>query len=205
MVEVPPIEQVQELLSNPSEVQSILKKMFAANEQYKLSPSEDYAYHCQSTVASPYSSNANYSYYSGSAYGSVPVYPPATTPTMQRSLQPYNSSLAFLQGNRRNLLPIQTTDRCFSSSNTKITKASVVLPTNSRPNSNFSGPTSNSKNLKSIVPNAIPVIVPIVNMNSSLSSTPVTPSETVSSRWSSSSEPLYYVRHLKSSLFREKY
>ena len=115
---------MQELLSNPLELQDILKKLFGANDTPKVLPPEEIEN--QSHLTSPSTFHSQ---------NSIPFPPPyrtnqslrASAPALSPGAQPYNSSLAFMQGNRRNLPPLQTPDRCFSSSNNKTSKPSQSI------------------------------------------------------------------------------
>lgn len=73
--------------------------------------------------------------------------------------QPYNSSLAFMQGNRRTLPPLQTPDRCFSSSTTKSNKPSQQQQTINRSYS-FASSTSNSNGVMPLHVNSSPMAPP---------------------------------------------
>ncbi|CAM4760457.1 unnamed protein product [Rotaria magnacalcarata] len=184
-VSVPPMEQVQELLSNPSEVQDILKRLFGANDNQRTTPPEEYqmqshlsatsSYHYQS-LPMPYNNSLMYSSLSSRLNNnSQSLRGPPTAET-----QPYNSSLAFMQGNRRNLPPLQTTDRCFSSSNNKI----------KQPNRPFSFPaSSNNAGVMPALPNTPPPIsyaLPLMKVNPTFSFGPSTPTppESIPPRWS---------------------
>jgi hypothetical protein len=131
MISMPRIEQVQELLSNPSELQDILKKLFGANDNMKVSPPEEYQTQFHLTSPSSYHSQTPVPFNNTPIYSSPSGFnnttnnnnnPPLRIPSISNGSQPYNSSLAFMQGNRRNLPPLQTPDRCFSSSNNKNNK-----------------------------------------------------------------------------------
>ncbi|CAF3768101.1 unnamed protein product [Rotaria sordida] len=192
-VSVPPIEQVQELLSNPSEVQDILKKLFGTNENQKITPPEEYQ--IQSHLTSPSSLfhsqpsilfNNNLMYSSSRLNNNIQsLRVPSTTTT---DSQPYNSSLAFMQGNRRNLPPLQITERCFSSSNNKNKQQ--------QPNRSFSfSSSSNAHNgimplLTNTTPPPLASAPPLMKVNPkfSLTSSTPTPLESISSRWSNNNE-----------------
>ncbi len=200
-ISVPRIEQVQELLSNPSEVQDILKKLFGTNDNPKVSPPEEYqiqshltspsSFHSQNSI--PFNNNSMYSPPSRLNNNNQPLrVPPLTTTTTPPIVgpQPYNSSLAFMQGNRRNLPPLQTPDRCFSSSNNKNNKQQ-------QPNRSFSFSSSSSSINNGIMPllanPPVPSPVsapPLMKVNPTFaftSSTPI-PLETNPSRWSYNNE-----------------
>ncbi|UJR31311.1 hypothetical protein I4U23_018809 [Adineta vaga] len=197
-ITVPPIEQVQELLSNPSEVQDILKKLFASHDNPKISPPEEYQIQSHLTSPSSYYSQhstplINTSFYSSSSHlnnhnQSVRITPviPSLSSAVTNS-QPYNSSLAFMQGNRRNLPPLQTPDRCFSSSNNKNNKTSQQQTVNRTFSSSLSSMPSNSNGIKPLISTPAPPLMtvnPTFPYPSSISS----PFETVPSRWSTINE-----------------
>ncbi|CAF3868804.1 unnamed protein product [Rotaria sp. Silwood2] len=202
-VSVPRIEQVQELLSNPSEVQDILKKLFGTNENQKISPPEEYQMQSHLTSPSslysqpPISFNNNLMYSSSRLNNNtqplrVPQQSTATTDS-----QPYNSSLAYMQGNRRNLPPLQTTERCFSSSNNKNKQQpnrSFSFSSSSNNNNNIN---NNNNNNNGIIPLLVkttppPLISapPLMNVNPKFSLTPSTPTplESILPRWPNNNE-----------------
>jgi hypothetical protein len=187
---MPRIEQVQELLSNPSEVQDILKKLFATNENPKVSPPEEYQ--IQSHLTSPSSFHSQIPV----PFNNTPIYPPSfrlnnpNQPLRATTIagpQPYNSSLAFIQGNRRNLPPLQAPDRCFSSSNNKNNKQQ-------QSNRSFSFPsTSNSNGIMPLVTNTAPPPLsapPLMKVNPTFqfTSSSSTPFQTIPSRWLNNNE-----------------
>ncbi len=201
-IPVPRIEQVQELLSNPSEVQDILKKLFGANDNPKVSPPEEYQ--IQSHLTSPPSFHSQTSI----PFSNTPIYsPPSRLNTNDQPLrgpppiitpQPYNSTLAFMQGNRRNLPPLQTSDRCFSSSNNKNNKQqqqpnrSFSFSSSSSSSSSPSSlSTSNNNGIIPLLANPSPISAPpLMKINPTFpfaSSTPIS-LETIPSRWSHSNE-----------------
>ncbi|CAF0938709.1 unnamed protein product [Adineta steineri] len=199
------IEQVQELLSNPSEVQDILKKLFSTNENPKFSPPEEYQ--MQSHLISPSS------FYSHPSipFNNTTIYPPSSClnnqhqplrvpPPSQPSTpivgpQPYNSSLAFMQGNRRNLPPLQTPDRCFSSSNNKNNNQLQQQPNRSFSYSSSSSAAapSNNNGIMPFLANPAPPPLsapPLMKVNPSFQfpSSVSNPYEMNSSRWSNNNE-----------------
>lgn len=167
-IPVPPIEQVQELLSNPSEVQDILKKLFGVNEHPKVSPPEEYQ--LQSQLTTPM------------LLPHTPVYPSSRAKPPSTDPPPYNSSIALLQGNRRNLPPLQTPDRCFSSSNNKSHK-STTHRTFSSTVATAVAATTPSTTLNSAMPLLVNSAPPLMKVNPTFSSISH-PIETVPSRWS---------------------
>lgn len=123
----------------------------------------------------------------------VPLPTTATTTPPINGPQPYNSSLAFMQGNRRNLPPLQTPDRCFSSSNNKTNKPSQQTPNRSfsfsstSASSSSSSATSNNNGIIPLLANPQPLTAPPlmkVNPTFSFSSSTPTTLETAPSRWS---------------------
>ncbi|CAF0853920.1 unnamed protein product [Adineta ricciae] len=211
-ITVPPIEQVQELLANPSEVQDILKKLFAPNDNVKVSPPEEHQIQSHLTSPSAYYSQPPAPLINSSFYPLPPrsnnhnqparlPLPPLPSPpaaAVAAGPQPYNSSLAFMQGNRRNLPPLQTPDRCFSSSSSsKSNKSALPLPSQQQPQTtnrsfSFSSLTTstippNSNGIKSLLPTSAP---PLMTISPTLpyGSSVLTPFETIPSRWSSPNE-----------------
>lgn len=180
-IPVPCIEQVQELLSNPSEVQDILKKLFGANETPRVSPPEEYQ--MQSHVASSPSFPPPPSIYPSSATMRIPPPSLISSPGVPvAEPQPYNSSLAFMQGNRRNLPPLQTPDRCFSSSTTKTSKP--------LPNRSFSSSSSSSATTISSIVNPPLSAPPLMKVNPTFSYVSTAPpiAESMPSRWAPNNE-----------------
>lgn len=179
-IQVPCIEQVQELLSNPSEVQDILKKLFGANETARVSPPEEYQMQSHLTSSPSFPPSM---YPSTAAAMRIPppslMSPPGVSTTEP---QPYNSSLAFMQGNRRNLPPLQTPDRCFSSSNNKASKPP--------PNRSFSSSSSSSTGTMSSIANPPLSAPPLMKVNPTFSYASTAPPipEAMPSRWTPNNE-----------------
>lgn len=107
--------------------------------------------------------------------------------------QPYNSSLAFMQGNRRNLPPLQATDRCFSSSNNKTKPQLSSSSLQTTRSYSFSSSSSNN-GIMPLLSNAPPPLLsapPLMKINPTLSFTSSTPNalEPISPRWSNTTDP----------------
>lgn len=190
-VPVPPIDQVQELLSNPSELQDILRKLRSANENPKVLPPEEYQIQSHLASASSYYSqpspisfNHPLSSRLNNYNNQIPRVPPPSA--IANDSQPYNSSLAFMQGNRRNLPPLQTTDRCFSSSTNK------NKPQQS--NRSFSYSSTNNNGIMPLLANTSPQVQsapPLMKINPTFSYSPSTPTplETVLPHWPITNDP----------------
>ncbi len=171
------------------EVQDILKKLFGANENPRVSPPEEYQMQSHLTSPPSFPSQPSIPFTNTSIYSPQLRMPPPPTAVINGP-QPYNSSLAFMQGNRRNLPPLQTPDRCFSSSNNKTNKPP--------PNRSYSC-SSSSTNNNGIMPLlANPPVVssplsapPLMKVNPSFpfSSATPTPLVTIPPRWTPNNEP----------------
>ena len=193
---MPCIEQVQELLSNPSEVQDILKKLFGTNEPPRVSPPEEYQMQSHLTSSPsfplPPPSNTAATFHNTSIYppslSTLRVPPPLISPPAAALAdpQPYNSSLAFMQGNRRNLPPLQTPDRCFSSSSSSTTKVNKPPPNRSFSSSSSSVNTGILPTLANPPLSAPPLMK--VNPTYQYASVAQTLSEPSPSRWASNPE-----------------
>jgi hypothetical protein len=198
-IAVPRIEQVQELLSNPSEVQDILKRLFGANDSPKVSPPEEYQMQSHLTSPPPFHSQIpfnNNPIYSppfplNNSNQSIRLPAPATGP------QPYNSSLAFMQGNRRNLPPLQIPDRCFSSSTNKNNKQQQQQSQQSTRSFSFSSSSSSSASntnvMMPLLANPPPPLLnapPLMKVNPTFPFSSSTPSllQPIPSRWSNNNE-----------------
>ena len=191
LLPVPPIDQVQELLSNPSEVQDILKKIFGASENQNSIPPEA----CQ--MQSHLTSSLSFHSQSSMPINNAIIHSTSPTPSNYNSQtsrvlppitgsQPYNSSLAFMQGNRRHLPPLQKNDRCFASSTNKNNKQ--------QPNRSFSfSSSSNTNGIMPLLANTSPPLIsapPLMQVNPAFSyvSSMTTRSETTPSNWSNKKE-----------------
>lgn len=193
------MDQVQELLSNPSELQGILKKLFGANDMPKVLPPEELQNQSQLTSPSAFHSATNMPYPSPTIYSPPsrlnavaapgPIRGPG--PALNTGTQPYNSSLAFMQGNRRNLPPLQPPDRCFSSSNQKTT----AKPSQTISRSYSTSTTHPSNPIVISTPLSAPPLMK-VNPSYSSNSTSAVPVEPITTRWSAPHDSQYYVRVL---------
>ena len=204
---MPPIAQVQELLSNPSELQDILKRLFRKTENHRVSPPEEYQASYQTPI--------HYAYHPASIYTSPPMQPVeipsvvhSATATSSESLpssatsQPYNSSLAFLQSNRRNPATMQASERCFSSSTTKTSRfsqssASATL----RSYSLTANSSLNNNSIRPLITSVLPNAPPLMTVNPAFPVSTITTMEPLPTRWSANPEQLYIVWILLSIIF----
>ena len=182
---------MKELLSNPSEVQDILKKLFGANENPRAVPPEELQSQSHMTAHGHTSLNSTSIYSPPLRHSNNPS---VRMPPVASGPQPYNSSLAFIQGNRRHQPPLQTSDRCFSSSTLKTSKLSQNHHPPQPPLRSYSFSSSNGSGMMPPLSNPPPSSAPSlmdVNPTFPFANTGSAPLEPA--RWSNNHEQQYFV------------